>query len=86
MFIVFYTTCFFTLIYIIKKAIVYGVITFGGWMALGLMWLLINPMDTGYAVALLFNGIGILFLITVIVQLFQELEFRKRGYEESDLD
>lgn len=84
LFIVFYTTVFFTLIYVIWKELLFGIISFGGWLAMGMMWFFINPMDTGYTIALFFHGIGILFLLTVIVQYLRKLDLDRHGLGDDE--
>jgi len=80
---VFYAALFFTLLYVWKEHPLFGVLTFGCWFSLGLMWLVIVPMETAYAFAFLFQGIGVLFLIIVIIQYLQHLNVQK-GYGEED--
>jgi len=81
--IVFLACLFFTLLYILTIEILFGVITFGLWFAFGLIWILISPMSTSYAFGFLFQGVGILFLVTVIYQYLRHLDLQK-GYEEEE--
>lgn len=84
-FIVFYTACFFTALYVILQDLVFGVITWSCWFVLGLMWIFINPMSTGYTIAFLFQAIGLMFLLSVIVRILRSFDFLQKP-EESDLD
>ena len=84
LFIVFFTSIFFTLLYLGKRELVWGIITFGAWLTTSFMWTMINPMSTTYSIALFFQGIAFIFLLMVVIQLLGNL--RSRGREESDLD
>jgi hypothetical protein len=83
---VFYTALFFTLLYIWKQEPLFGVLTFGGWFSLGMMWLLIKPMETAYAFAFFFQGVGVLFLVAVIVQYISHTDMREGRSEEEEND
>lgn len=90
--IVFWTSCFFTVIYILKQHYAWGILSFTCWFTLGWLWLILvaEPMQGSaniyatYAVALLFHAIGFLFLLLSLAQIFRSLNPAK--YEESDLD
>lgn len=78
---------FFTLLYVGSEKLMYGFITFLSWMTTGFLWMFLvaeAPSYGGYAVALLFHGVGILFLIVSFVQLLYQINLKKHG--ESDLD
>jgi len=81
----FYTTIFFTALYVIKKTLLFGVLTFATWWILGLVWLLINSTQTSlYSIGIFFNVVGWIFFLVVMVQIIQSI--RMRNYEESELD
>lgn len=84
-FIVFFAALFFTLLYVIAQEIVFGILTWACWFALGMMWMFISPMSTGYTIALLFQAIGFLFLLSTVVKILKALDFWQPR-EESDLD
>lgn len=82
---VFYTSLFFTLLYVWKEHPLFGVLTFGSWFSLGMMWLVIVPMETAYGFAFFFQGVGVLFLVVVIYQYLSHADVREgRGEPEFD--
>lgn len=83
--VVFNAAIIFTVIYVLSQDLVFGIITWGCWFALGMMWMFISPMSTGYTISFLFQGIGFTFLLSVIVQLLRRFDFWKQP-EQSDLD
>lgn len=83
----FYTTIFFTALYVIKKSLVYGIFTFATWWMLGLLWLVMNPTGTtAYSIGWFFHVIGWIFLMVVLAEVYDRWQFKKRDYEESELD
>jgi len=81
---VFLTTIFFTLIWIMRNfKIFWGILSSASWMTVGMMWLVITPMESHYSIALFFWIVGFLFLVIVIVQYINRLKV-KRGYREPD--
>lgn len=85
MIVVFCTAIFFTILYMGKEKILWGLFAFASWLTVAFLWLFINPV--AYTVAFLFLGIAIVILLTVILILFQQIQLRRKGEpEESDLD
>lgn len=89
MFLVFYTALFFSAIYVLTSlfdnpGLLWGVLSWAAWFALGLMWLFISPMSTAYTIGLLFQAIGFMFLLSVVVGYYKQLQVEKWG--ESELD
>jgi len=82
---VFFAALFFTLLYVISQEVVFGILTWACWFALGLMWMFISPMSTAYTLALLFQAIGFIFLFSTIVKILKSFDFWQ-SREESDLD
>lgn len=86
--IVFFTTLFFTLLYLLKKEVMYGFFVFPMWWIMGLVWLLIDPTGTSsaWSISWVFHAIGWVFLILVMAQIYDMWRLKRRGYEESELD
>jgi len=81
----FYTTVFFTALYVIKKSVLFGILTFATWWMLGLIWLLINQTQQSlYSIGVFFHAIGWIFFLTVMIQILHVV--RMRNVEESELD
>lgn len=84
LFVVFFASIFFTLLYVGRRELLWGAITFGCWQVVGFLWTRIDPMSSTYSVAILFHSIGILFGLMVVLQWLSA--FKNRNLEPSELD
>jgi len=85
-YILFLTAAFFTIIYLNARrteetySTAMGAVSSAVWIVLGFMWLFLaheSPSYQTYAVGLLFNGIGILFIVLVILDLIEMKHIRR---------
>ncbi len=86
-FIIFFASCFFTLLWLAsdpRDGYWLGYVSGLLWNILGVDWLFLTaaaPATGSYAIGLIFNGIGIIFLLVSTVQVFQKLDFERYGFE-----
>jgi Ni,Fe-hydrogenase I cytochrome b subunit len=81
-YIVFLAACFFMILWFLSKAnkksnAFMGIFSAVSWITLGFLWLFLayEPSASGtsystYAVAFLFNGVGIMMIVLVVIDLF----------------
>lgn len=94
-YIVFFTACFFTFLYVTadrnwKKF--WGIIASVPWYLLGVLWLFLSyePMETGgttystHVIGMFYVGIGIVFTILVIADWIGELRLKRLGETGDD--
>jgi len=74
--IVFVLACFFTVIYMLRRTPVSGMLTAVSWFVAATVFLIANPIAIG--VVWLFFGIGIVFMIVTL----QDVILALRGSEE----
>lgn len=79
--IVFFTSMFFTIIWLVTLTSYFAVVAGVCWNVVGFMWLFIAPMESGYAIGLLFHGVGIILIVFGLLQVIQSIRIRQGSVE-----
>lgn len=71
---------FFSTLFLVQKAPMWGYISFVCWLILGMLWLFIQPIS--YFVSMMFFAIGLILLILAIILQLEAARMEKKGLRD----